>query len=763
MSVLQAWVLFPLVCAVLATGWGLLVDRAAGGTVRTLLLAPLGLAAIVVVARLAMATGATAELATPLVVLGAGAGLWIGRARLGRPSGEVAWPLAAAVAVFAIYAAPIALSGSATFAGYTILGDTAVHFTLIDRIAEHGTSLDGLAPSSYQETLRNYLGSGYPLGAHAALAALRPLAFADVAWLFQPFLAFVAAMLALTLAALLRGVVRGGWRTAAVAALAAQPALVYAYSLQGSIKEIVTLWLVPLIAAAVAGLAERRGERPAVGFRELLPLAVASAAGIAAIGLAVAAWLGPMLLVGLWVVARRGRPGPGRVAALAAGFAAVVALISLPTLRYASEYLEVAQAVVTAQEEFGNLGGPLPLIQVAGIWLTGDFRYLPTSGPGIDALEATYLLIGVAAVAALFGVVWLVRRRALGPLLFAASSLIALWYVLRSGSPWADAKALAIASPAVLMLAALGPVALEARGARLEAALIALALAGGVLGSNALAYHDVSLAPRDRFEELEQVERFAAGDGPLAYTEFEEFGKHFLRDAQPVGLSEAFAVPGLSVGYSDGGAPAFGFPADVRRLDPVGLSRFGTLVTRRTPFGERPPGDWERVWSGRYYDLWRNRDRDGGRPGQAASVACPAPPTLFVAGRPLPGGWARTADEPPLVQTVGPGVVDGAVRVTAPGRYSVWVSGSFGRDVEVLVGGRSVGAASDDLSQPAAWIELGTVTLRPGWHDVELVRGGGSLAPGNGDGPRRVGAVVLRPLTAAGCDARAATSADPVS
>ena len=86
------------------------------------------------------------------------------------------WAAGAALFTFAVFAAPVVLGGSASFAGYTILGDTAVHFVLVDRIASEGTSLAGLDPSSYRETLEAYFSSGYPLGAHAALAAVRPLA-----------------------------------------------------------------------------------------------------------------------------------------------------------------------------------------------------------------------------------------------------------------------------------------------------------------------------------------------------------------------------------------------------------------------------------------------------------------------------------------------------------------------------------------------------------------------------------------------------------
>ena len=121
-------------------------------------------------------------------------------------------------------------------------------------------------------------------------------------------------MLALSLVGLLNRVVESRWRRAAVAALAAQPALVYAFAMQGSVKELVTLWLVALFTALAVG-------------RHVIALAVAAAAGVAAIGLAVAPWLGPVLLVALWLVARTPPRDLRRTAAVALGFAALLALL----------------------------------------------------------------------------------------------------------------------------------------------------------------------------------------------------------------------------------------------------------------------------------------------------------------------------------------------------------------------------------------------------------------------------------------------------
>ena len=756
MLLLQAWLLFPALLALLSLGLGLLVERLGGSRLPGALLIPTGLAALIVIARAAMSWDATAELATPLVIAGAVAGLVIGRARVW-PLQLDPWATGAALFTFAVFAAPIVLGGSASFAGYTILGDTAVHFVLVDRIASEGTSLGGLEPSSYSETLKAYFSSGYPLGAHAALGAVRPLSFADVAWVFQPYLAFIAAALALSLVGLLNGIVESRWRRAAVAALAAQPALVYAFAMQGSVKELVTLWLVALFTALAAG-------------KHVIPLAVAAAAGVAAIGVAVAAWLGPVLLVALWLVARTPPRDARRTALTALGFAALLALLSVPTLLDLGDYLDVTKTVVTAQEEFGNLFGDLSLLQVFGVWLTGDYRLQPTAGSGIDKLELTYALIGVVAAAGLLGVAWLVRIRALAPLLFLAVSLIALVYVTRNGSPWADAKALAIASPAVLLAAALGPLALEARGARLEALALAAVLAIGVLASNALVYHDASIAPHDRLAELETVADRTSGRGPVLYTEFEEFAKHFLRDSEPVGASEAFTVAGLTPVMRDGAVRSFGYPVELSELRLEDVQRFPVLVVRREPLGAMAPPEYRREWSGRYYEVWARRSSghtiaqealqgDGGNAdcrllrqvassaeGGARLEATPAPVTeeMRTADRPLPAAWGRRNDDPSLVQTVGPGVVRGRVALTQPGPYELWLRGSFGREVEVRIDGRHAGSASDELAQPANWLELGSLELDAGAHRVELVRSGGSLAPGNGDGPRTLGSLVLR-------------------
>src|SRR3954453_19114085 len=106
----------------------------------------------------------------------------------------------------------------------------------------------------------------------------------------------------------------------------------------------------------------------------------------------------------------------------------------------------------------------------------------------------------VLAAAGVGGVVWMLRRRLFGPLLLGAAVIAALIGLSTYGSsPWVEAKALAIASPAVVLLAVLGAgVLAETRRLRVLGFLALAAIAGGVLWSNWLAYRDVKLAPRDR-------------------------------------------------------------------------------------------------------------------------------------------------------------------------------------------------------------------------------------------------------------------------
>src|SRR5206468_257433 len=135
-----------------------------------------------------------------------------------------------------------------------------------------------------------------------------------------------------------------------------------------------------------------------------------------------------------------------------------------------------------------NLIKPLSGLQVFGIWPVGDFRVRP------DAIGVTYLLIAIELAVAALGLAWAWRRRVWEPVLYLATVVVGGAVVVVAGSPWIDAKAFAVASPAVLLLAMIGvAVLLEVPRRRVVGIAAGAAIAGGVLFSNVLAYHDVDL------------------------------------------------------------------------------------------------------------------------------------------------------------------------------------------------------------------------------------------------------------------------------
>src|SRR5215213_7399085 len=96
--------------------------------------------------------GAPAAVATPLLALPVAAGFWLGRVRL-RASLPGAPVALATLGAYLLYIAPVALTGSATFAGYTFLGDNAVHFALVEHVREHGSHMTDIPFSSYGAVL----------------------------------------------------------------------------------------------------------------------------------------------------------------------------------------------------------------------------------------------------------------------------------------------------------------------------------------------------------------------------------------------------------------------------------------------------------------------------------------------------------------------------------------------------------------------------------------------------------------------------------
>jgi hypothetical protein len=743
MTLLIAWLVFPVALGLLSLGCGLLMQRVAAIDLPSPLLLPVGFA-VISLTTLFMHLIATAELATPLVVglAIAGGGLsipWRVR-RMER------WWIAAGAAVFAVFAAPVVFSGRATFAGYIKLDDIATYLAMLDRAMEHGYDVSGLAPSTYEAILSSIYVQGYPLGSLLPLGTGSMLVGEDPAWVWQPYLAFLATLLAFCLYQLVSGLIGTPILRAVVAFVGAQSALFFGFALWGGIKELATAMLVVLIIALVPGTLDSSQR-----FRSVLPLAAVSVALLGVVSGGGAAWLAPPLTFTLLLSLR----SVGLLPTLRTSVAFVLAgaALAIPVTAATLTWLDVG--VGFTEDQTGNLRGPLSRLQIFGIWLNGDFRRPPPD------LDATHLFIAVAGVTAALGVVLALRRRAWELPLAVATVAFSCTIYVEFFSPWIGAKALASASPVVLTAAVAGAAALFEGGRRVEAAIAAGFIITGVVWSNVLQYREVFLAPSFRLTELETIGDRFAGQGPTLLTEFEPYGaRHFLRKMDAEAASE---LRRRSVTLRSGEVAPTGVSPNVDEIALDEVLAYRTLVLRRSPVNSRPPSNYRPIWAGRSYEVWQRSDGDNpivehlslGSRLQPAAVP-PCTEVLRLAGLARAhGGVLATVQRPATIVIQPDGTVEAPTsfgrygadpsslllydshrveaRFVAPstGTYGVWIGGSFRAQVEAWVDRTRIGIARNELTWPSNFIHLGDFRLVAGSHTFQLLYSGPDLRPGS--------------------------------
>jgi hypothetical protein len=264
-------------------------------------------------------------------------------------------------------------------------------------------------------------------------------------------------------------------------------------------------------------------------------------------------------------------------------------------------------------------------------------------------------------------------------------------------------------------------------------------------------------------------ERFGSDEAALL-PEFDELALYALQDLPPDGPGFSYKNPQLGL-LADGTPAGYGMSYDLDQLPPNAVKSYETIVARRRPNASRPPSSFERVFSGRFYDVWRNRrNREivahvpagaglqaAGRAScaevrRAASDADPGSTVSYVPRPRLPVvnpvkaerslGWAETTGGVGLYT---PGQLVANVRVATGGRYRVWLKGEFGRELRVYVNGRRVGQVSYETGNDGNYGSPIDATLEPGRNRVLIERGGGSLRPGD-NMPGALRAIVFEPL-----------------
>jgi hypothetical protein len=755
----------PLVMWVLCLGCGLAIERVLRIRVSNPVLLALGLCGSLVLVFPGYVAGVGDGLAIPLLLAVALTGLLFARdgvlARM-----NPGWAGVAGLGIYLLYMLPVIANGHWTWSGYDFVNDSAFEMLLAEHIKGFGAALGSVPETSSREFLASYLGSGYPLGTQSLLGTLSGLTDTPVAVLYQGFIAALAAVAAVSLSSIAAALV--GARRAAFVALAAVSAnLTYQYALQGGVKEIGLL--ATLSATAAFAREATVVERPYAG---AALVSVGAAAALATYNAVAIPFLGALVLfLGLGLVAaNRTRPSPGWLGPLIAG-GLLAGVLAVPSLKSLTTFFHVAQAGQGAAgigaTQFGQLLRPLPISQISGVWLAGEYRL-----PVVPEPAATLTIVATVAIFALaaYGVVHALWRREIGPLLVLGPVALVLLVGLPRVSPYAQGKLLAIASPAVVLvaLAALASVRGRLQPLTLTAAA---ALSVAILASDLLAYGHARVAPTARMEAIQEVGDRFPGEGLIAWNEFEEYAKYFARAARISVPFEALTPQQVQLRN-----PTY-FYGHYFDLDEELLSfveGYPIIVTRRSPAASRPPANYKLVYENRYYLAWRRTSQpqvlrhlpEQSLYSPGAVVRCTSlraivakapkgtellaavPPELEwfepLFSRDRSYAWGLDPGQQGAVLPNGPGHASGVLSVRGGASYAVWVQGDFPRPVPVQVDGRTVGSVSGS-NTPGQWVQAASLTLGHGRHTVRVVRTGGHRYFGPGEWDIGViGAVALQ-------------------
>jgi hypothetical protein len=384
-----------------------------------------------------------------IAALGAGSLFLLGGrlARLGRPASI---GIVVALAATLVASVPFFVEGRFGILGTGLNPDMSQHLFAADRLAqgEGGRLLD----------------QGYPMGPHALVVAVSEATGASLVHAFGGLTLAIGVTAALGALAMLGRLAI--WRQVLGALLVAFPYLAASYLIQGAFKETMEALFVLGFAIGLHELARGApAAEPGYGAgvsRALAAIPLAALAAGAAYSYSFAGLLWPLGAAGLWALAelalaaRRDsavtpRALVRRAAPATAAAAAALAIAVAPEIGRMIEFASF-ETFDPAGPGLGNLFSPISPLEALGIWPSGDFRLDP--GDGAMPAAGFYLGEALALAALAYGLAWWLGRgeRAVPAALAAAAILFA--YAHFAGTPYQAAKAIVIASPLAMLIAA---------------------------------------------------------------------------------------------------------------------------------------------------------------------------------------------------------------------------------------------------------------------------------------------------------------------
>jgi len=499
--------------------------------------------------------------------------------------------LPVALAIALVLAIPFAVSARWGLVGIGFNNDLGLHLAW----AEWLRSGFGPAPDT-----------GYPLGPHGLAVTTAAVPGINLAQAFLGEIIAIGVLTGLTAIGALAGLTPA--RRTFAAALVAVPYLAASYFAQAAFKETAEALFV--LAFAVGLLAPPALPQGLVArLRYLLgPLALLggiffsySFAGIA--------W--PVAIVALWSLTlapvRRAlrprallrlllRPTTLIGIALLAGIALLVTIVG--PFGFGSSFNKVAGS---------NTYGPVSPIESLGVWWTSNYRLDAVGGAVLPGLSGA-----IAVLALLVGVAWWVERREpTVPIALGACVLLYLASLPFSGE-YSQAKALMIAAPLAMLVAA-KPLIWEfprlragpgGGVVRIGWTALAVVFLGGAIYSSLLVLRDAPVAPAGHGGELQKFVPLVRGE-PVLYAGQDRFAAYELLGADThvplVEFPDEAVSPSPEKPFDTGDAYS---PIDFDSFSRKTLDTFPFVVTGRAAWNSKPPPNFKRIAATPSYLLW---------------------------------------------------------------------------------------------------------------------------------------------------------------
>ena len=641
----------------------------------TWLSGPVGLAAVLAASGIAIKLpGHAAAVAIALAVLVAIAVALVARSGLAGPVNVLA-PAAGALAVL-ITSVPFVVNGKVGILGVGLVNDDmASHLLIADWLG----SRVGETPILVHQ--------GYPVGPHSLVAGLDSGLGVGLVEGFAGLTLAIPALVALIAFEALDGFGRA--QRVVVSALVAVPYLAAAYLAQEAFKEPIESFFLLSFALLLPAAKTARGA---------IPLGVIAAGAVYTYSFPGLFWLAGgaaiYLVVAWWnaerpgIVAMRGTSGRSAMGAALIAAVAVLLLLTAPEWGRIEQFTHFrAFHSSTLSEGLGNLRHHLSPFEALGIWPASDFR-LSASDASVPA-PAFYLGALIALAALAVGLPRWLRRH--GPAVPAAlaSALVIYLGARLFGTVYTSAKALAISSPLITLVALGGLLAgwegiagprladpNDRRKRRGEArwplatSALAAAMAAGIALSSFLVLRAAPVAPQNHAEQLAELRPHVQGRGVL-FLGRDNFVAYELRGARPFTAVRNFYDPHFVNPNQRLGADVYR-KFDFDSVTPRTLDGFPYVITTRAEYASGPPPGFEPLRTTDDYVLWQRTapvgDRrtlaEGDRPGAvldcshrgARRISRSGGPGAVLPGKPvIGGGWSPSAtveSGSPVTQTL---------------------------------------------------------------------------------------------------------------